>query len=238
MRPTIRLASAPMARTFLVLASIATTLGSLITIPRFRTWTSVLAVPRSIPISREKRPRRRSNMVPGGSFERVLGRRREMGARRGGSRGLQADVEYTRAGPSGLSSPAMGFSVLARPTIRSGTVADLLGPDGNAIGLLRFGLAVLVIVHHSRVLGGFGLDPVLRFARDQADLGVFAVAGFFVISGFLVTRSAERSSSLRYLWHRALRVLPASGSACWSSRSCSGRSIGSMTTAGWAATAQ
>ena len=36
-RPTIRFASAPMARTFLVFASIATTLGSLITIPRFRT---------------------------------------------------------------------------------------------------------------------------------------------------------------------------------------------------------
>ncbi len=53
-RPTIRFASAPMASTFFVFASIATTLGSLMTIPRFRTWTSVLAVPRSIPMSREK----------------------------------------------------------------------------------------------------------------------------------------------------------------------------------------
>jgi len=146
--------------------------------------------------------------MPGGSFERSWGARREMGARRGGSHGLEADVEYTRARASGLSSPAMGFSVLARPTIRRGTVADLLGPGGNAIGLLRFALAVLVIVHHTRILGGFGPDPVLRFARNQADLGVFAVAGFFVISGFLVTRSAERSTSLRYLWHRALRVFP------------------------------
>ena len=34
--------------------------------------------------------------VPGGSFVRVLGARHELGARRGGSRGLQADVEYTR----------------------------------------------------------------------------------------------------------------------------------------------
>ena len=98
---------------------------------------------------------------------------------------------------------------LPRPTIRSGSVADLLGPGGNAIGLLRFALAALVVVHHTRVLGGFGSDPVLRFARGQADLGVFAVAGFFAISGFLVTRSAERSSTARYLWHRALRVFPA-----------------------------
>ncbi len=61
-RPTIRLASAPTARTRFVLASIATTDGSLMTIPRSRTWTSVLAVPRSIPMSREKRPRSRSSM--------------------------------------------------------------------------------------------------------------------------------------------------------------------------------
>ena len=93
--------------------------------------------------------------------------------------------------------------------LRRGIVADLLGPGGNAIGLLRFSLAALVIVHHTRVLGGFGEDPVLRFSRGQADLGVFAVAGFFAISGFLVTRSAERSSTARYLWHRALRVFPA-----------------------------
>ena len=93
--------------------------------------------------------------------------------------------------------------------LRRGFVADLIGPGGNAIGLLRLSLALLVVVHHTRVLGGFGSDPVLRFARGQADLGVFAVAGFFTISGFLVTRSAERSSTARYLWHRALRVFPA-----------------------------
>jgi hypothetical protein len=67
-RPTIRLASAPIARTRFVLASIATTEGSLITMPRSRTWTSVLAVPRSIPMSREKRPRKRSSMTADGSF--------------------------------------------------------------------------------------------------------------------------------------------------------------------------
>ena len=67
-RPTMRFASAPMASTRRVLASIATTDGSLITIPRSRTWTRVLAVPRSIPMSREKRPRKRSSMTAGSSF--------------------------------------------------------------------------------------------------------------------------------------------------------------------------
>ena len=64
----MRLASAPMARTRLVFASIATTLGSLMTMPRSRTWTSVFAVPRSIPMSREKRPRRRSSIGGQGSL--------------------------------------------------------------------------------------------------------------------------------------------------------------------------
>jgi peptidoglycan/LPS O-acetylase OafA/YrhL len=40
------------------------------------------------------------------------------------------------------------------------------------------------------------------------DLPGLAVAGFFGISGFLITRSARRSSLPRYLWHRALRILP------------------------------
>ena len=61
-RPTIRFASAPTARTRFVLASMATTDGSLMTIPRSRTWTSVFAVPRSIPMSREKKPRIRSSI--------------------------------------------------------------------------------------------------------------------------------------------------------------------------------
>ncbi len=55
-RPTISLASAPIASTFLVRFSIATTEGSLITMPCPRTITSVLAVPRSIAMSRENKP--------------------------------------------------------------------------------------------------------------------------------------------------------------------------------------
>ena len=110
-RPTIRLASAPTARTRFVLASMATTDGSLMTIPRSRTWTSVLAVPRSIPMSREKRPRIRSSMVAGGSFVvgslAVVGR--GVAARAspvsGGSRGSSAGSggqpgQYTRSLPA------------------------------------------------------------------------------------------------------------------------------------------
>ena len=55
-RPSIRLASMPTAWTSPVRESIATTLGSESTIPRPRTYTSVLAVPRSTAMSRPPKP--------------------------------------------------------------------------------------------------------------------------------------------------------------------------------------
>ena len=55
-RPSMRLASAPTARTSPERESIATTDGSERTIPRPLTYTSVVAVPRSTAISRPANP--------------------------------------------------------------------------------------------------------------------------------------------------------------------------------------
>ena len=55
-RPTMALAAAPMRKGSRVRFSIATQEGSLITMPLPFTFTSVLAVPKSIPISRENSP--------------------------------------------------------------------------------------------------------------------------------------------------------------------------------------
>ena len=56
-RPSIFLASAPTANTFSVFFSMATTDGSLSTMPRPRTYTSVVAVPRSMARSLENHPK-------------------------------------------------------------------------------------------------------------------------------------------------------------------------------------
>ena len=53
-RPIMRLASTPTATTWPLLVLSATTLGSLSTMPRPRTYTSVLAVPRSTAMSRPR----------------------------------------------------------------------------------------------------------------------------------------------------------------------------------------
>ena len=69
-------------------------------------------------------------MLPGGSFVRILCAGREMCARHGGSRGLEADVEYTRTverhrsdenapgharAAAGVSSMAIRIRLLIRP---------------------------------------------------------------------------------------------------------------------------
>jgi len=71
--------------------------------------------------------------------------------------------------------------------------------------------ALLVLVDHSFPLGGFnhGSDPMWSWTKGQESFGGLAVAGFFVISGFLVTRSFEGSRSTgQFLWKRFLRIMP------------------------------
>ena len=117
-RPTIRFASAPIARTRFVLASMATTDGSEMTIPRSRTWTSVLAVPRSIPMSREKRPRSRSSMLGCNSLlvDAGPGTAQGDGGRRAAAEGggRWRARESRRASPRQYTGPPPGLSI-ARP---------------------------------------------------------------------------------------------------------------------------
>ncbi len=80
----------------------------------------------------------------------------------------------------------------------------------NSIGFLRFLFAAIVLWSHSYGIGGFGYDPIGKLSNHELIAGLLAVGGFFVLSGFLITRSYDTlDSPFVYLWHRFLRIYPA-----------------------------
>jgi peptidoglycan/LPS O-acetylase OafA/YrhL len=83
-------------------------------------------------------------------------------------------------------------------------------PRRNSVNAVRLGLAGLVLLSHTIQLSSGGReDPVGRLTDSHVDLSTMAVDGFFALSGFLITGSYLSSPSVwRYLWRRALRILP------------------------------
>ncbi|PCE14957.1 hypothetical protein AUC47_02115 [Microbacterium sp. SZ1] len=75
----------------------------------------------------------------------------------------------------------------------------------NSLNLFRLILAALVLFAHSWYIAGQGVGPQIQ----GENLGGWAVAGFFVLSGFLITRSRFRTSAGDYLLHRVARIYPA-----------------------------
>jgi peptidoglycan/LPS O-acetylase OafA/YrhL len=91
--------------------------------------------------------------------------------------------------------------VASHSTTRS---LDAFPSRRNSLNFLRLLLAVLVIVSHSWPIGGFGPDPRL----GQFTLGTMAVAGFFTISGWLITESRMSGRLVSFAWRRAVRLYP------------------------------
>ncbi|WP_261567104.1 hypothetical protein [Frankia gtarii] len=92
---------------------------------------------------------------------------------------------------------------MSRPEPRQ-TVASAFDPRRDSFGFLRIGLALVVFVQHGLAAGGLAPAPTARY-----DPAVIAVDCFFVISGFLITRSRLTiRSTRRFLVHRFLHVLP------------------------------
>src|ERR1700678_4151390 len=81
----------------------------------------------------------------------------------------------------------------------------------NNFNTLRLLFAVLVIFSHSYpvVFGTDEREPLYRYTRGAYTLGAMAVAFFFVVSGFLITRSwLNSAATVEYIKKRCLRIFP------------------------------
>lgn len=77
-------------------------------------------------------------------------------------------------------------------------------PRRNGFDVLRLGFSLLVAVTHGLEIHT-GDQP--RWGRSA--LGDFGLDGFFILSGFLVTRSFIQLDAFpRFVWHRFLRIMP------------------------------
>ncbi|MCH6469350.1 acyltransferase family protein [Sinomonas terrae] len=77
-----------------------------------------------------------------------------------------------------------------------------LDPSANALNVLRLLCAGAVVVSNAWWLGGYGPQPALLGIK----LGTAGILGFFAISGYLTTLSAQRASSFRAF--AAARISP------------------------------
>jgi peptidoglycan/LPS O-acetylase OafA/YrhL len=96
------------------------------------------------------------------------------------------------------------------PMSQTATGKENSGRDNN-FDFIRLVLAVQVIFSHSYPLlwGDNAREPLMRLTGGQVTFGETAVAGFFILSGFLITKSWVRSSGPGdYLRKRVLRIYP------------------------------
>ncbi|MDG4839724.1 acyltransferase [Micromonospora sp. WMMD967] len=91
---------------------------------------------------------------------------------------------------------------------RSPTLQGRYSAQHNAFGMLRLAMACGVIVAHAGPLGFAEGNVGATSFGQQSDLGTMCLYGFFLISGYLITDSALRSTLRQYVRARVLRVFP------------------------------
>lgn len=89
------------------------------------------------------------------------------------------------------------------------TIGSEFDAKHNSFDLVRLLAAITVLVSHSWAVTGRNYEPFLAYLGGFDTGGGWAVSIFFVISGFLVTRSLENRDVGSYLASRVLRILPA-----------------------------
>lgn len=91
------------------------------------------------------------------------------------------------------------------------TFLDRAGSPRNSFDFLRFVFATAVVFSHSFALltGTEKHEPIARLTHGALTFGALALAGFFALSGYLVTHSWLRSRGvIDYLRKRVLRIYP------------------------------
>lgn len=91
------------------------------------------------------------------------------------------------------------------------TIQDCLIEKNNNFNLIRLLAASTVVFSHAFLLGigNTKSEPLMIFTHGQSTLGHLAVLIFFVISGFLITMSFDKTKNLSYfLKSRFLRIFP------------------------------
>lgn len=122
--------------------------------------------------------------------------------------------------PASASSAPAPHTRSIRTVEQGASLRELIDHCPNNLDAMRLVAAVLVVVGHCYALaigstqafpyGDITGDPIFRLTRGQIFGGTLGVDFFFLISGFLVTRSWLRCrDSADYLWRRALRLCPA-----------------------------
>ncbi|WP_426996337.1 acyltransferase family protein [Pseudarthrobacter sp. N5] len=99
----------------------------------------------------------------------------------------------------------MSTAVLKPNAIPAPTIGRRLDPRGNSLNLIRLVLAFMVLLAHSWHIVGDGNGWGFR----GENLGGWAVAGFFGISGYLITASRFSNRIGPYIVHRVARIFPA-----------------------------
>ncbi|MFH8891600.1 acyltransferase family protein [Streptomyces sp. NPDC017949] len=94
----------------------------------------------------------------------------------------------------------------SRPTTTGAVIADRPVVRLGWLDALRGIAALLVAVHHFRILE---LIPGGKFVNTNFDLGIYSVMLFFLVSGYIVPASLERRGDVRGFWiGRIFRIYP------------------------------
>jgi peptidoglycan/LPS O-acetylase OafA/YrhL len=88
------------------------------------------------------------------------------------------------------------------------TLGEALNSRNNSVNAIRLAFAGSIIVLHAMALGGY-VDEMPKLIFHET-FGTYMLAGFFVISGYMITASRLASRGFGdYLWRRLLRIYPA-----------------------------